>query len=371
SGKSVLAEMIARAAGGRRVKWARFVPNPGRYGEEAAREEAKDPLVFAKAAREALLAIPCQEVVVLDGPKSVEAIEFITYTLSRPALLLWVEAPSWLRQFILNTRRDPDDPFEEERAALFAARWEEIRRRALVVDLSSNDHRHALEALAAHGIFPRIPMESVPVLLDRGFVLGMLLHFTRDQPLRISINDIPCDWVFHVSYSDRFPRLRQDPQLQHIVHVIASAFRLVDDVLDESPTRRLRMGDRVEEIPAHWTVEGAWVAVMRAVAMLCAARNALAERGALEGFMEMMERVVRAVSVELEADRERRPLRPDEYALTLERESAFRVWVARMVGEDPEWAAREGVMDQMKNDRRALEARKGLEARRVAEIFSS
>lgn len=372
TGKSAIAEMIARMTGGQKIKWAGFVKNPGRYGEVAAELEKHDPLVFARDAYLELRDIPREKVIVLDGPKSMHVIDFLAYSLSRPTILLWVEAPGWFREFILKTRGDPDDPFDLQREELFADRLSRIRERSIIVDMASNNHLHALQMLESHGIRPRLRMETVPVLMDRMFILEMLQYFVSGRGLRIRMEDIPPEWAFHTSYSRRFPSLRTRVRLQKIVHMVASAFRIIDDVLDESTTRRIRSENLVEEVPAHWVVEGAWVAIMRAMAMIIAARNDLMDgwgKEAVDQFVRMVLLVTEAVFVELKADLENRPLTPEEHPLTLKRETAFREWVARMLGEDPEKAAREGIEDQIKNDLYAFMTGKGHEARRVSQIF--
>ncbi|MEM1551036.1 MAG: hypothetical protein QXH03_00010 [Candidatus Bathyarchaeia archaeon] len=356
SGKSAVAAMVARMVGAYRIKWASFIEEPGLYGEKAALKEEEDPLFFARKAFPHLCSVPPEIPVVLDGVKDMRVVQFLAYTTSRPAILIFVQAPDWLRHFVCQARQDPDDLFWKERDELFAPRLEEIRRQSLLLQMDSNDHREILELLRLHGIRPRLPLNSVPVLFDKFFALEFILYVTRVIPLAISISDIPDDWIFHHRYVERYP---VPEELKKLVCAIATSFRIIDDILDEDMERRIREGGSVKFIPALWAVEGVWVAVAKAMAMLSAA----ARHPAFDP--EMVRRVVRAVWIELEADAGGRPLTPAEYELTLEREAAFREWVARISGYPIEKAREEAIRAQIENDRMA----KGLEAKRVEGIY--
>lgn len=354
-GKSAIATMIAAMAGGQRIKWAEFVQFPGAYGEAAARLEQHDPLVFARQAVETLRAIPVP--IVLDGVKDFLVTQFIAYATGRPSILLFVQSPQWLRNFILRTRGDSDDRFSAKRDALFAPRLAALRQRALVLDTASNDHSEIVELLAIHGIRAEMPL-TCPVLLNKPFILDLpeyLVLSARSAP-SVSLRDIPAEWCFHRRYVERYPV----PQpLQHWVCTVASAFRIMDDILDESPTRTIRDSSGTRSIPAAWVTDGAWVALMRATAMICAAaRHPEAEK---TGFHEMLRRVFAAVRVELKADREKRRLNADEYDATLDREIAFREWVARLSNYPVDQARLEAREAQIKNDQYA----RGLEAARI------
>lgn len=369
TGKSAVAAMIAIMSNAPYIKWSRFVSNPGRYGEMAAEREREDPLIFARAAIEELRAIPPETPIVLDGVKDLSVVYFLSYATSRPAILIYVEAPASLRQFIMKHRGHPDDRFWQERDQLFRPRLEEIRQNALVMDLASNDHREIVQVLSVHGIKPRLPMQSVPALLDKFFVLDFI-EYIADHPLAsLSISDIPEEWVFHRRYVERY---RVPDDLRSLVCVVASAFRIIDDILDESQTRVLRdsLGERM--IEAMWVSHGIWVAIARAMAMLSAA--VLHPIAPESGFRAMLRRVVNAVRVEMRADAENRPLTREEYELTLDREIAFREWVARISGYPIDLARKEAIEAQMKNDAyaaRSSKAEDALERRRVERIFNS
>jgi len=77
-----------------------------------------------------------------------------------------------------------------------------------------------------------------------------------------------------------------------------------------------------------------------------------------------------AVLIELQAELEGRELTPEEYELTLEKESAFREWIAAIAGLDKNALAEEGRKAQLKNDLLSLEdARAACEASRYYKLL--
>jgi hypothetical protein len=353
SGKSALAHGLASAVGGRYLKWARFVSAPGQYGEAAAQREAEDPFIFARAARSEIARLD-DAPVVLDGIKSAEALTYLAFTTRRPAILLWVDVDEDIRQRTLRWRSDPDDSQDAQRSALFAARWEALRKSAVVVRLDRADHADAREALAWHGL--SIPLPAGNSLLDKRAAVRIAMHNARKLGPP-GAPDFPPELVKHTSYSDKYALSGLTAQR---VNTVASAFRLLDDLIDEHHERRYRRADgSAEVVPALWLTQSPWMAVYWASIMLAWAGRVCQD----EGYAEMIARVEAATLIELNAELEGRALTAEEYQASLDKEIAFREWIASLAGLSARQLREDAIRAQVKNDRLSS----GLERQRLGE----
>lgn len=356
SGKSFLTAMIEKMTQSVVIKWGKLVAettNPGLYGEGALKLEKQDPLYFAKKALPQLKKIPLNKVIILDGAKDIVTIEFLAYALGRPTIVLYLETPNWLRKILCKYRRDSDDEYFEERDKLFKNRLRKIRSKSIVLKPNSNDHYEALTLLKIHGINPRLSMKKVPVLFDKFFALESILYVTEQIKCYIDIDDIPEEWIFHKRYVERYPI---PESLRKAVCIVASAFRIIDDIIDEDVERRIRSEKGKEStITAFWIQDGVYIALVKALIMLKAAADYFKEyekilKNSPLSYNEMVKRVVKAVWIELTAEAEERQLTDNEYTATLDREIAFREWIASISGYPLEKARKEAIKAQIKND---------------------
>lgn len=354
TGKSALARMLAHRVPGVYVKWSRVVTSvchPGRYGEEAARLEAADPLVFARLAVEQMSGTPRESWVILDGVKDARALLFMAFALHRPLIPLILEEDEETRQHIVAWRGDADDVYDRERRRLFADRLEELQRMSLRLDLN-RPHPWVRALLARHGY----PLQgTVPgTILAKRFLVDFVLHNVLNA--QMTLPTPPEGLIFHTRYSRRYP---VPTDLAPIVNTVASAFRILDDILDEATERRIvDEAGQERHIPAAWVQIGVWRSVFYTVWMLAWARSHAPDTS---GYDNMLRRVASAVRVELRADEEQRPLTRGEYQTTLDREGAFREWVARLSGYPLAAARKEGIDAQKRNDTFA----RGIEALRL------
>ena len=343
TGKSALAHQIAAQNHGVYIKWASFVGEPGKYGERAAAREAKDPLVFAKKALDALKGI--REMVVLDGVKDARVAEFLAYATNRPLIPIFVSLDEDLRRMIVSWRGDADDRYAAERERLFAYRLAGMHRLSIALDMSGNDHGMARSALAAHGI--EAPLPVAETVIDKRFLVQLVRRQVFAQA-RGQAPHIPNELVFHHRYSERY--IVTDPARAHLIDLVASAFRIIDDIVDEHLERRVSESGEVRFIPALWPRIGAWGAAIWAIAMLRTARDMAPDVSAYDA---MIRRVAWATLVELDAEAEGRPMTDEEYQASLDKEIAFREWLASLIDYDSQKARREAIVAQMKNDRYA------------------
>ena len=359
TGKSALAHQFAEASGGAHVRWAGFVASPGRCGEQAARAEAEDPLVFARRAAALLASADPQGWIILDGPKSWTAVQFLAYALNRPLIPVFVEGDEETRRMVVRWRGDADDQFDAERDALFRERFEELRQHSFVLDPNAPDHGGVVDALAAHGL--RLPLTVGNTVIGKEFLVKLVLREVQ-AVAHGEAPDIPEDLVFHHRYSQRYGVPGREAQT---VDLTASAFRIIDDIIDEHETRRIADEDgSVRYMRSVWREIGLWNAVIWAVAMLRTARARAADKRAFDG---MLRRVADATLVELKAERDARAMTPQEYAASLDKEIAFREWVASLAGYDRGKAREDAIIAQRKNDRYAS----GVEAERLPqEVFA-
>lgn len=350
SGKSALAYMLAETLGARYVKWAHYVDVPGRYGEQAAEQEREDPFVFAKRVAAVVLKDD-DALIVLDGIKDADALTFLAFATRRPLISLCVELPEHRRQAIVAARGDVDDAHDAERLVLFGGRLARLKAQSIIVDLMSQDHDDALAALALHGLRLTLPFRRT--LLDKRASVW-IPRYAATHTGKGKFPAFPPELVFHTSYSDT---LGLDGDLRYRVNVVASAFRIIDDIVDEHEERRLRRpGGRVECMPTVWRTSSPWQAIMWASSML-----AWAGRDPDPFYAEMVERVANATMIELAADAEGRKLTDEEYQQTLDKEVAFREWLARLTGRDIAEARKSAIRAQLENDRHGT----GIEAARL------
>lgn len=356
TGKSAIAHQLFTQNNALYFKWSKFIGDEaGRYGEVAFEKECIEPLRYALRAFEALKTVSPFQAIVLDGVKDIRVMYFLGYALARPIIPLFFRTDEAIRKACVQMRRDADDVYDERRRELFDERLRQMEDRSVCVDLAKNDHRVARSLLSKNGLNIRLPVGNT--ILSKYYPLDILAHASRKPKDGAK----PLLRPFHFRYSERFGLTGDTAE---IVNLVASAFRVVDDILDEDETRRIVIRGREHRIPALWTEIGVWPAIYFAGEAISYVASRVPDARA---FAEMVRRVTDAVRIELIADEEGRRLTRNEYIATFEKETAFRAWVASLSGTDVKDAVRDAIHAQLKNDRYAT----GRERARLPEDFDT
>jgi hypothetical protein len=330
-------------------KELRKMTDLGDFGEKLFEKERKNPYLVGEMIFP-LIQGRQEKVIIVDGVKSYETVLFLSYASHRPLFLFFVEMDEGLRRETISLRLDEDDRFAERRDRMFEEGLEKLREQAYAV-LNMDDWR-TLEPLCT-------------VLRQLGFrttsILDLPNPFGSKRPLlelyrrnvekliergRVIEGDFS-RYVFHRNYPERLRKhgIVLDEEGTELVNLTASAFRMVDDLLDEHTVREGRV--------AFWRQEGIIRTIYYATLMTVRAYN-LAERKGLSGeFREMFRRVIGAVSYELRVEEGIEECRGyGDWLRAAEREAAFREFLAHLSGK-PE-RAREfrewGIRAQMKDD---------------------
>lgn len=128
-----------------------------------------------------------------------------------------------------------------------------------------------------------------------------------------------------------------------IVVRTATAFRFVDDVLDEHGTR--------EDHPSRWRETSVPEAVLDAGMLVRGARKKAEAAGLGPAYVEMLKDVTDAVRLEIDVEESRAVVSSaEDWERVARREASFRAFVARLCGRDPEELYREGLEAQRKDD---------------------
>lgn len=335
SGKSAIALLFQRELKGKLIKWGKVLrqhfSDIGEFGEKLTINEE---FVVAK---QIVNQLEKDVLYILDGIKDYDLLQFVGYATQKPIIPIWV-IPSKHREFLCKWRQDFDDNFDRERIRFFKNRYKEFVRHALILNLNKNDHRVILRALGRFGL--NIPHHIANSIFTPKFVIDFYYHNSM-KVFNVSEDLIDKSWVFHTRYPEKhIPPLKRYPKLAQIVNILASAFRLIDDILDEDYYRRVGS----DMIPTMWSQVGIWETLYRAIVMTSYALHQV------NGAIDMFERVKRAVEVEIQADMENRTLTKEEYKITLDREIAFREWIASLIEYPVEKARKEAITAQIKND---------------------
>ena len=128
-----------------------------------------------------------------------------------------------------------------------------------------------------------------------------------------------------------------------MVQEVATAFRFIDDILDEHDTRW--------EKPARW-VETSPVEALAEAEILTTKALKRAERlGCRKEFLEMFEAVLDAVYYEIDVEEGRAEfISEEDWKRAAGREAHFRAFIGYLKGEDPVKYYQEGLKAQMKDD---------------------
>ncbi|HIE39442.1 MAG TPA: hypothetical protein EYP77_10330 [Anaerolineae bacterium] len=341
SGKSLLTHFIGDF-GCPCYKWSDCLPDDiGRYGENLARLEIEDPYLLPRRfISSSGILDDLARVVVVDGAKSPEQIDFISFATHRPAFIVWVEWGSEeMRRLAVSARGDDDDRFDEERKRLFAPRLERLRRRAefhvaLDGSLASLFDLYDLLGFRPAGRFIRQPWVSKVRVLD------WALHEVGKGRVTLPVfAPVPTTG----SYARKLARMGiEDPFWHRHVETVRRGFKVLDDILDEDPVRDGR--------PSLWKEIGLIPAAATGIAYLQQAGVQAEKAGWFEHYMKMIQDTADAVQGEIEVEEGQIRPTPELWLRVARREAVFREYLARIAGRAPGSGYLDGLRAQAVDD---------------------
>lgn len=302
----------------------------GRYGEKLFDVERRNPFVVGEAIFPILRRVE-DRVVIIDGLKTIETARFLSYATRRAMYIFFVElGDEELRRLSAKFRGDPDDRFFEERDSLFEENLRKLREvsYAVIDSLDWTTLKPLTELIRALGYrvsticgFPNPFGSKRPLLEDYRRCVEKMVNGC------VTIDTDLSEYAFHTGYIRRLERrgIQLNERGREVVMLTASAFRIVDDILDE---HRERKG-----MPTLWTNEGIMRVIYIAILMTVKAYNICGEMGLGNKFMEMFRRVVNAVEYELLVEDGIEVFdKFDDWLRAAEREAAFREFLAHLCG---------------------------------------
>ena len=305
------------------------VADVGKYGEVLAEKEKVNPFTVGELLYP-ILAEYDSRVVIVDGIKSPETLFFLSYSTRRPFFLFIVEQDEMLRRKSIILRSDPDDKYDVERDRLFESGLNRLREHAYaIVDMS--DWRTLQPLTHLLSLLGYRTGKIVDVPNPFGSKLPILELYKRNVMKLVAkktvVEEDFSSQSFHRSYVERLREhgINVSGEREKAILLTASAFRIIDDILDENTVRNMS--------PAFWRVHGITESVYIATLMTVKAYSICNRLGVGKQFLEMFEKVVDAVAYELlvEDGREEN-IGFDSWLRAAEREAAFREFLATLAG---------------------------------------
>lgn len=336
--KSFLARGIAEYRGLPYYKVGRYAAalGPGKYGEALAEKEKENPfLVVQQMAAD--MRNENAPLIVVDSLKTVKQATFLSYVLRRPLFGFYVDSPFAAKMTAL--RKDPDDLYVREREEFFYNGLSELRERFTVV--SAADFQ-SLEPVAA--VLERFGF-SCPHR-EWGWDIFGTKKIWLDVYRKLSLDDrygtaeLDGSFKYHTRYVQKYGLSGDAARL---VQDVATAFRFVDDILDE---HRVRWGS-----PTRWVQTSCVEALGDAVVLTAKARLTARRLGCETEFVRMFLDVLDAVYYEIDVEEGRATFCTEaDWEEAARREACFRAFIGFLKGEDPEVYYREGLRAQMEDD---------------------
>ena len=322
----------------------------GDFGEKLFEKEQKNPYIVGEMLLSLLQKYQDEKVIIIDGVKSYETALLLSYATHRPIFLFFAEINEELRREFEELRLDKDDYFAKERDEMFMEGLWNLKNYAYS-ELNMGDWR-TLEPLSR-------------VLSGFGFrttkILDIPNPFGSKQPFlelyrrvveklitkKTEINKDFDEYIFHKNYPERLKKrgINLNQERAEIVNLVASAFRIIDDFLDEHTTREGR--------PTFWKQKGIVKSIYYATLMTVKAYRIAEKEGLSKEFQEMFRRVIDGVFYELRVeDGIKECGEYKDWLKAAEREVAFREFLALLggvperVNEFREW----GIKAQIKDD---------------------
>jgi len=356
-GKSAFAYGLSKALDALYVKWGKEISkrfNIGKYGEELAKLEEDNPFLVSERLITDGVFNTEKEFIVVDGIKSIWQAIHVSYATLRPAISFFLEVPQEVRELIINTRQMVDDPYDEERKALFLEKWKEVRDSSIIIRLDEkfmdNVAKRVFQSL---GIDPTIKGYFNPFITKENILTVWFLSWKK-----INNTDTPLidKWIesqsikMHKGYIERLRKngITTSQEVSELIVLSATSSRIIDDVLDEH-TKRFYSEEGVTE-EAWWVKRGIYLALIDSVILMAKAKRIAKRLGVESELINTFDKMVKAVMVELELERTRRKPTLEDWLKAVERETAFREFIYSLVGLDPEKGYVDGVIAQAKDD---------------------
>lgn len=372
-GKTTFAAALAYMMGAERVKWGEIVSRlgVGRYGEELARIEERQPYYTVVELYPEIERIVrrASSAIVFDGVKTVEQVVGISFSTGVEPLVLFTTASEESRRFTIQVRGMRDDVYDEERMAMLERLG--LWRLAGIGVRVNLEARTLEEALSGNPRLVRVARRLLP--LERFQIAGyfnpfgtkrILLHTVYRSMLKASgepgtvlrvaervAGELEEMGFLHRGYVARLERRygATPPEwLSRLITYTATAFRIIDDILDENTVRWMSEEGRLVESP--WVRLGIHRAVRYATTLLVASRILAEEQGRAETFHRWMRVVTEAVDRELVVEETGRMPTLEDWLVAVEREAGYRAMIAEMLGLDWRRAYLEGVLAQLRDD---------------------
>lgn len=329
----------------------------GDFGEKLFKEEQKNPYIVGEMLLPLIQKYSNEKVIIIDGVKSYETALFLSYATHRPIFLFYTELNEELRREFRELRLDKDDYFAKERDKMFEKGLRKLKNYAYS-ELDMGDWR-TLEPLSE--VLEGLEFRTTKILdipNPFGSKQPFLELYRRNVEKLIAkktkIDRDFSEYIFHKNYPERLKKhgVNLNQERAEVVNLVASAFRMVDDFLDEHKTR--------EGQPTFWQQEGIVKSIYYATLMTVKAHEIAEKEGLSKEFQEMFRRVIEAVFYELRVEDGIEECREyKDWLRAAEREVAFREFLAHLAGtpervkEFREW----GIKAQIKDD--IMGAKKG------------
>lgn len=341
--KTFLAKGIAHYRGIPYYKVGRYarILGAGRYGERLAEIESEDPFILVKLMADDMKRCSSNDpLVIVDGLKNMKSAIFLSYVLKRPLIGFYVDAD--FKERMIRWRQDEDDAYAVERAKLFKDGLEELRRS--FTEITTSDFatlKPLAEVLERFGYASTLRVWGWDVFGTKRIWLDVYKRYVLEGRIVNAKLDAKCrSIVYHHRYVEKYGLRGEAAKM---VQEVATAFRFIDDILDEHDTRW--------EKPARW-VETSPVEALAEAEILTTKALKRAERlGCRKEFLEMFEAVLDAVYYEIDVEEGRAEfISEEDWKRAAGREAHFRAFIGYLKGEDPVKYYQEGLKAQMKDD---------------------
>lgn len=341
--KSFLAKGIAYYRGIPYYKVGRYARGlgPGRYGERLARLESEDPFVLAKFMADDMRdRSKDKPLIIVDGLKTLKSATFLSYALKRPLIGFYIDAD--FKERMIKWRQDEDDAYAVERTKLFKEGLEELRRSFMEITTSDFTTLKPLaEVLGRFGYACPLRAWGWDVFGTKRIWLDVYKRHVLEGRMSNAELDAKCRTInYHHRYVEKYGLSGEAAKM---VQEVATAFRFIDDILDEHDTRW--------EKPARWVETSLVEALAEAVVLTTKALKRAEKLGCRREFLEMFEAVLDAVYYEIDVEEGRAEfISEEDWERAAGREAHFRAFIGRLKGEDPVKYYQEGLKAQMKDD---------------------